>query len=269
MAMLGLRLGPDPRAAVTTTPKPISLLQHLIGGKDTALVRGSTYENRDNLARAFLEQIVAQYEGTSLGRQELDAEMLDDIAGALWRRQIIEDCRVDAAAAIPEMSRIVVAIDPAVGGRDKTSESGIVVAGIGKDMRGYVLADVSARASADEVARRGIDAFRYWQADRIVGEVNNGGEWIETVLRSHARTIPYRAVRASRGKQARAEPVAALYEQGRVHHVGVFAKLEDQMCEWVPGCGAPSPDRLDALVWCLTELMIGGQPNRVFPLYGH
>jgi phage terminase large subunit-like protein len=269
MAMLGLRLGADPRAVVTTTPKPIRLLRGLVDSPNTAVTRGTTYENRANLAPAFFDQIITRYRGTRLGRQELEAELLDEAEGALWRRQLIEESRLAPGTAPPEMRRVVVGLDPAAGAQTNGAETGIVVASLGHDGRGYVLADLSGIMSPDQAARRTVDAWRLWQADRVIGEVNNGGDWIEAVLRAHAPGLPYRAIRASRGKQARAEPVAALYEQGRVRHADIFAKLEDQLCGWAPGAGLPSPDRLDALVWSLTELMLGRGGNRLIPLRGY
>jgi phage terminase large subunit-like protein len=165
--------------------------------------------------------------------------------------------------------RTVIGLDPAAGGARPDSETGLVVASLAGNRHAYVRADLSERLSADEAARRTCEAWRAWEADRVVGEVNNGGDWIEAVLRAHSRAIPYRAIRASRGKQARAEPVAALYEQQRIFHVGAFPQLEDQMCGWVPGSGLPSPDRLDALVWALTELMLEGDGLRLLSLQGY
>jgi predicted phage terminase large subunit-like protein len=253
MLMFGLRLGTEPRAVVTTTPRPIPLVRRLVADPTTAVTRGSTYENAANLAPAFLDEIIKRYEGTRLGRQELLAEILDDIEGALWSRKMIDDARIGKASA-PDLARVVVAIDPAVTHTDESDETGIVVAGQGVDGDYYVLDDLSCRLSPDGWATRAVSAYEAHKADRIVGEVNNGGELVESVLRTVGRTVAYKAVRASRGKAVRAEPVAALYEQGRVHHVGAFPKLEDQMCGWVPGAGDRSPDRMDALVWAMTEL---------------
>lgn len=257
MLQFGMRLG-DPRTVVTTTPKPKKLLLDLIKADSTAITRGSTYENRANLAPAFLEQIVAKYEGTRLGRQELNAEVLEDVEGALWKRQQLDDLRVSTH---PDLTRVVVAVDPAVTSGDDADETGIIVAGIGSDGHGYVLRDQSGRFSPDAWARRAVAAFHAASADRLVAEANNGGDLLETVLRTVDRSIPYTKVHASRGKQTRAEPVAALYEQQRVHHVGGFPELEDQLCGWVPG--DKSPDRLDALVWALTFLMLGQGEVRV------
>ena len=261
----GLRLGPRPRQCVTTTPRPIETLKALIEDPDTVITRGSSYENMANLAPAFIQRIVRRYEGTRLGRQELNGELLDDLPGALWTRARIDELRRLKA---PALARIVVAIDPAVGSAATSDETGIVVAGLGRDDHGYVLADLSLRGTPDTWGRVAVDAYCRWRADRIVGEVNNGGEMIEHVLRTIDPTVSYKAVRASRGKVARAEPVAALDEQGRVHHVGTFPALEDQMCAFGAAPAADSrrgsPDRVDARVWALSELMIhtaGGTPR--------
>ncbi|MGD9614221.1 MAG: DNA-packaging protein [Alphaproteobacteria bacterium] len=261
MLMLGLRLGRDPRAVVTTTPRPTSLVRTLLADPTVVVTRGRTAENRDNLAPAFLEQIIRRYRGTRLGRQELDGEILEDVPGALWSRAIIEAARASAA---PELARIVVAIDPAAASGEQADETGIIVAGADAGGQGHVLADASGRYAPAEWARAAITAYRAHAADRVVAEVNNGGEMVEATLRMIDPNVPFRAVRAARGKTARAEPVAALYEQGRVRHVGAFPQLEDQMCAFVPGVrggfdrGATggSPDRVDALVWALTELLV-------------
>lgn len=255
--MLGLRLrdahGGPPRCLVTTTPRPTPLIRRLIVDPTTHLTRGSTFDNRAHLAAAYLDQIVRRYEGTRLGRQELYAEVLDDTPGALWKRDSIDARRVQRA---PELRRAVVAIDPAVTSGQGSDETGIVVAGLGVDGHGYVLADLSQKASPDAWARAACKAYADHDADRIVAEVNNGGDLVETVLRTVDPRAAYRAVHASRGKQTRAEPIAALYEQGRVHHVGSLPYLEDQLCTWDPSADSKSPDRLDALVWALSELML-------------
>ncbi|MGE5589210.1 MAG: DNA-packaging protein [Bacillota bacterium] len=255
MLMFGLRLGTDPRVVATTTPKPVRLIRELLASETTAVSRGSTYENAANLAPAFLQQIVTKYKGTRLGRQELDGEVLDDVPGALWTRKALDDLRRPAA---PELVRVVVAIDPAVTSGEDSDETGIVVAGRGVDGHGYVLRDLSCRMSPDGWARRAVVAFQDHRADRIVAEVNNGGDLVEQVVRTVDRSVPYKAVHASRGKRVRAEPIAALYEQGKVHHVGGLPDLEDQMCSFLPEGGDKSPDRVDALVWALTELLLGG-----------
>ena len=252
MLQMGMRLGNNPRTVVTTTPKPVRLIRDLIKAHDTVITRGSTFDNAPNLPKPFLDSIKRQYAGTRLGRQELYAELLEDTPGALWTRAMIDDARV---STVPTMQRVVVAIDPAVTAHETSDETGMVVVGLGTDGHGYVLADRSLRASPDGWARAAVAAYTSWQADRIVAEANNGGDLVETVLRMVDPNVPYRAVRASRGKVSRAEPVAALYEQGRVHHVGVFERLEDQMSTYTPET-SQSPDRLDALVWALTDLIV-------------
>ena len=253
--MLGMRLGAHPRLVVTTTPKPIQLLRDLVASPTTRVVRGSTYDNEENLAPSFIASIVKRYEGTRLGRQELNAELLEQADGALWTRAMIEAARIDPAKA-PKPRRTVVAIDPAGSARPGSDETGLVVACLGDDGFAYVLADASGRMSPSQWARRAVALQQRWKADRIVAETNMGGDMIEATLRTVMPNAPYKGVSASRGKQARAEPVAALYEQGKVRHAGAFPALEDQLCNWEPNAGLPSPDRLDALVWALTELML-------------
>lgn len=250
--MFGLRLGQDPKCIITTTPKPIPILKSLITREDVHVTKGNTFENAENLAESALEMMRERYEGTALGRQELYAEILDDIEGALWTHKQIEDTRL-LKDTEKELKTIIVAIDPAVTAGENSDETGIVV--VGKDMNNeyYVLEDVSGKYSPDEWGRLAVKTFYDWEADRIVAETNNGGDLVERLLRSVDNNIPYRSVRATRGKMLRAEPIAALYEQKKVHHMGAFPELETQMCTYV-GQLKPSPDRLDALVWGLTEL---------------
>jgi phage terminase large subunit-like protein len=273
MLMFGLRLGPDPRVVVTTTPRPTKLIRALIADPTAVVTRGSTYENRANLAPAFLDQIIRKYEGTRLGRQEIEAELLDDVPGALWARGIIEAARAHAA---PSLVRVVVAIDPAATSTADADETGIIVAGKDEQGQGWVLADASGRYQPMEWAKTAIAAYRTHRADRVVAEVNHGGEMVEATLRVIDPNVPFAAVRASRGKVARAEPVAALYERGRIRHAGTFAQLEDQMCGFVPaghgdaglGPGGRSPDRVDALVWALTDLLVEPMPDQgIYDLY--
>lgn len=252
--MFGLRIGDNPQAVVTTTPKPIKVIKDLIADNKTALTRGHTLENRDNLAPPFLKYILRKYEGTRLGRQELAAEMLDDNPDALWARENIEELRV---THYPDLSRVVVAIDPQGTDSPESAETGIIVAGIAPIagiLHGYILDDITIKSSPSTWATAAVTGYYKFLADKIVGEVNNGGDMVEHTVRTVDPKVPFKKVHASRGKYTRAEPVSALYEQGRVHHVGFFADLEDQLCEWVPG--DTSPDRLDALVWALTELML-------------
>ena len=260
----GLRLGDDPRCVITTTPKPVKLLRDIIADPHTTVTRGSSYENRSNLASAFFDAIIRKYEGTRLGRQELMADLLDDLPGALWTRALIDKLRVMRLQQ-PSWVRIVVAIDPAVTSGEESAESGIIVAGLHEDGQVYVLEDCSLRGTPAEWATAALKVWVKWQASAIVAEVNNGGDLVEANLRAvvsgkmgaaAAAMLPYRAVRASRGKLLRAEPVASLYEQGRVHHLGTFDRLEDQMCSYVPDADQPSPDRMDALVWAVYDLVV-------------
>jgi phage terminase large subunit-like protein len=248
MAMMGLRLGTDPRWMATTTPRPLPRIKALLQDATVAHTRATTYDN-PHLPAAFQTAILARYQGTTLGRQELNAELLDDVPGALWTRTTIEQHRVLQA---PVLKRIFVGVDPSAS--SDGAETGIIVAGIGNDDHGYVLDDRSVQGSPAAWARAVIAAYHTHYADKIIAERNNGGEMVEQTIRSTdgGKQLPIRAVWASRGKQTRAEPVSALYEQGRVHHVGAFGTLEDQLCSWLPGM--QSPDRLDALVWALSAL---------------
>ena len=248
MAMFGLRLGDNPRAVVTTTPRPLPLIKTLIADAKTHVTRGSTYDNRANLAPAFFEDIVSRYEGTRLGRQELEAELLDDVEGALWTRANLEENRV---VNCPDPVTIVIGVDPKVNaGAD--SETGIVVAAAGSDGKYYVLDDASINDVPERWARQVVSTYHKWKADRIIVERNQGGDMVAAMLRAVDAHLPITEVYATKGKYTRAEPVSALYEQGRVKHVGAFPKLEDQLCTWMPG--EDSPDRLDALVWAVTNL---------------
>jgi phage terminase large subunit-like protein len=252
MLMMGLRLGSRPQVVCATTPKSVPLLKTIRSSPGVVVTRGKTLDNAANLAPSFLTGLMARYEGTRLGRQELEGEDLDDNPDALWQREGIDATRVRQA---PELRRVVVAIDPAVTSNADSDETGIVVAGLGTDGRGYVLADRSGRYKPDGWARRAVEVYHEFSADRIVAEGNQGGEMVTHVIGTVEQGLPLRIVHATRGKVTRAEPIAALYEQGRVSHVGSLAALEDQLCTWTSG--GPSPDRLDALVWALTELMLG------------
>jgi phage terminase large subunit-like protein len=261
MLMFGLRLGINPRVVITTTPRPTKLIRELATDPGIVKSYGTTYDNRANLAPTFFTQIVKKYEGTRLGRQELEAALLEDVPGALWNHSLIDEHR---ASSVVDLSRVVVAIDPAVTSGEDADETGIIVAGKHAGGDGWVLGDYSGRYAPIEWAKRAIRAFRDHGADRIVAEVNNGGDMVEATLRMVDKDVPFTAVRASRGKVVRAEPVAALYEQGRVHHVGTFAALEDQMCSFTTDfdrkVAGYSPDRVDALVWALTDLMVEPVP---------
>jgi phage terminase large subunit-like protein len=250
--MFGLRLGDDPKWVAATTPRPVKILRELLKQDGVVVSRGSTYENRANLADTFLSEIITRYEGTRVGRQELMGELLDDVPGALWGRKMLDDLRVPSA---PDMVRIVVAIDPAMTSGEEADETGIVVAGKGTDGHGYVLADRTCRLSPEGWAGRAVAAYREFKADRVVAEVNNGGDMVGSMVKNADPNAAYKEVRASRGKRVRAEPISQLYEQGKVHHVGTFEALEDQMVTFVPDI-ADSPDRVDALVWALSDLML-------------
>ena len=254
--MLGLRLGDQPRVVVTTTPRPIPIIRRLASDQTgkVHVTTGSTYENAGNLSPDFIDEMRRRYEGTRLGRQELEAQIIDDVDGALWDRDGID---ADRRTVTPPLRRVVVAVDPAVTSGEDAAETGIVVVGADPEGHGYVLDDRSLRASPNDWAAAAVAAYHTHRADVIVAEANQGGDLVSTLIRTIDPRVPIRLVRASRGKRTRAEPVAALYEQHKVHHVGFFTELEDQLCSWVPDVGA-SPDRLDALVWGFTELLIDG-----------
>jgi phage terminase large subunit-like protein len=266
--LLGLRVGASPRIMVTTTPRAVPLVRKLLGEADrpdagVTVTRGSTGDNRAHLPAAFLDAVDREFSGTTLGRQELNGEMIEDLPGALWTRGLLEACR---EIAVPPMLRVVVAVDPPASAEGDAC--GIVVCGLGEDRIARVLADVSVeKPSPERWARAVAEAARSWQADRVVAEANQGGAMVEAVLRAADAALPLRLVHASRGKVARAEPVAALYEAGRVRHAGLFARLEDELCGLLPGGSyqgpGRSPDRADACVWGLTELMLGraGEPR--------
>lgn len=249
--MLCLRLGQNPRCIITTTPRPIPLIEKLLKSSDITLTKGTTFDNEKNLAPAYLKQIVKQFEGTRLGAQELYAELLTEQQGALWQRSIIRYQQPQE-----NYQRIVIAIDPATTHHDQSDETGIIVAGITKDRTAYVLEDLSGRHSPAYWTQRVVEAYWRYKADRIVAEVNKGGDLVERVIRSFDSRISYRAVRATRGKMTRAEPIAALYEQGKVFHERPLTLLENQLCHYVSGLSTKSPDRLDALVWALTDLLL-------------
>lgn len=263
MLQFGLRLGETPRQVVTTTPRPIPLIRRLLADPRTAITRATSYANQYHLSRAFFDQVLARYKGTRLGRQEIDGEILDERPGALWSRAQLEACRV---AAAPALARIVVAVDPPAAARAR-SICGLVAAGRTEDGTLYVLADASAPGLSPAAwAARAIALWRRYEADALVVEVNHGGDMVRQVIAEVDATVPVTSVRATRGKWLRAEPIAALYEQGRVKHVGSFPALEDEMCEFcLDGLAdGRSPDRLDALVWALTVLSFGVRhPPRV------
>lgn len=257
MAMFGLRLGRDPRICVTTTPRPIKLLKALLDDERTAVTRGTTYDNAVNLAPSFIEAVKARYGETDLGRQELKAEIVDQAEGALWDRKTIEEQR---CSAYPELRRIVIGLDPPATGKATSDACGIVAAGLGHDGKAYVIADETlSRASPAQWAAKAVALYARLQADLIVAEVNQGGDMVEAVLRQVDRRVALRKVTAHESKRKRAEPVSMLYKQGEVLHAGAFPALEDEMCNFTHKglAGGGSPDRLDALVWALGELMLG------------
>lgn len=271
MLQFGLRLGTLPRALVTTTPKPTPVLRALLKlaaeKKSVVVTRGRTLDNAANLSPHFIQTVQERYAGTRLGRQEMDGEMLLDVPGALWRTQMFDDNRL-AKENVPELRRVVVAIDPSgTAGSEHHDAVGIVVAGVvgaGGTSVGYVLADLTCNLAPDGWARAAVNAYRNFKADRIIAERNFGGAMVEHVIRSVDPSIPYKEVVASRGKAQRAEPISAFYEQNRVRHAGLFPDLEDELCNFTTHdgyVGSRSPNRADALVWGLTELMLDQYPQ--------
>ncbi|WP_138379135.1 terminase large subunit domain-containing protein [Luteithermobacter gelatinilyticus] len=256
--LFGLRLGQRPRVMVTTTPRNIPLLKDLLCQDRVVVTRGSTFDNRAHLPEAFLQEVRARYEGTRLGRQELYGDLLSDRPGTLWTRDQLEKCRCQD---LPDLKRIVVAVDPPVSSGRKADSCGIVIAGVDAANRGFVLADRTVQGLGPlGWARQAVTACHAFAADRLVAEVNNGGDLVESLLRQVDPALSYRAVRATRGKIVRAEPVAALYEQGRIFHHGFLPELEEEMCALTPEglSTGRSPDRVDALVWAMTDLLLGG-----------
>lgn len=256
----GLRMGHRPRVLITTTPRPLKILKSMLARGDFVVTRGSTFENEANLPTSFLESMRARYENTRLGRQELNAELLEEVQGALWTRAMIDAAQMNGAV-LPEMRRVVVAVDPSGtrGASDDGDKIGIVVAGEGVDGKGYILADRTCKESPAVWGRRAVAAYHEFKADRIVAKKNFGGAMVEHVIRTVDPRVPYREVVASRGKVARAEPVAALYEQNKIRHAAPFPELEDQLCAMTGDGfqGEGSPDVCDSAVWAITELMLG------------
>src|SRR5882762_390398 len=254
----GLRLGNHPRQIITTTPRPIPILKEILAAITTVVTRGITTDNEANLAASFIKTITEKYAGTRLGRQELSAEILDDVPDALWTRAALDRDRIKLSQ-LPILKRVVVAIDPAAKKNEMPEDgaaTGIVVAAVGEDNRGYVLDDATCRGTPNEWARMAVACYDRYEGNCIVGEINNGGEMVAATVRAVRPTVPFKEVHASKGKWTRAEPVAALYEQGRISHVGTFAALEDEMVNFGPNgmVGELSPDRVDALVWAFSEL---------------
>lgn len=255
MLALGLRLGDNPQCVVTTTPKPIPLIKAMVEDSTVVVTKGNTYENINNLSEAFIRDIKSRYEGTSIGRQEIYAEILDEVKGALWTRKVLDVTRV---SDFPDLPKLAVGVDPSGG----VAEIGIVTVGLGTDKHLYVLADASLRASPDGWGREVLSQYNLHSADRVVAEKNYGGQMVEHVMRTVAKdagqSIAYKGVDATRGKAIRAEPVAALFEQGKAHMVGTHPLLEGELTSWVPG-DKNSPNRLDAMVWACHYLV---------PMYG-
>lgn len=251
--MFSLRLGPNPQVIVTTTPRPLPLLKKMLAGKEGKLhlTRGSTFENQKNLSPTFLEHMKNRYAQSPLGRQELEGALLEEEKGALWKWAHLEMCRVQE---VPSLERLLIAIDPAVTAHEKSDETGLIVAGRAGE-KAYVLEDLSGQYSPQEWARVALEAYERYQADKIIAEVNQGGDLVEQMLRAHSQRISFKAVRANRGKRVRAEPVAHLYEQGLVHHAPGLSRLGEQLCLYTP-LSSKSPDRMDALVWAISELML-------------
>jgi phage terminase large subunit-like protein len=259
MLQFGLRLGERPRQVITTTPRPIALIKRLIADPLTVVTRAGTADNAHHLSPAFFDAVVARYAGTKLGRQELDGEIVDERSDALWTRAGIESCRVPAA---PPLQRIVVAVDPPVSSGRGADACGLVAAGRAENGEIFVIADETASGLSPAAwARRAIALWRRVSADALVVEVNQGGDMVRAVIGEADAQVPVVAVRAHKGKWLRAEPIAALYEQGRVKHAGVFPALEDEMCDFgLNGLSSGrSPDRLDALVWAVTALTFGAK----------
>lgn len=252
-----LRLGDSPQCIITTTPRPLPLLKAFQEDEDVIVTRGSTFDNAANLSPAFIEAMKKRYVGTRLGAQELYGELLKQTDGALWQPLALENLKIND---VPALQRIVIAIDPATTHHSGSDETGIVVVGLGFDKRCYVLEDLSGRYSPATWGQIAVNAYYRWKADRIVAETNKGGDLVESIVRSSDPHVSYKEVRATRGKVTRAEPVAALYEQGQVSHVMKgLEELENQLCSYIPGISSGSPDRMDALVWAITELVLEQQ----------
>ena len=252
----GLRLGNHPQVVVTTTPRPTPLIKDLMKRESTVITRGSTFDNAENLSESALLELQLRYAGTRLGQQELYGLVLDDNPGALWNRALLEGTRIQKDA-LPPLVRVVVGVDPAVTSGEESDMTGIVVAGMSANGHYYVLADNTIKASPQIWGEKVISSFEEHNADRVIAEVNNGGDLVLHLLKTIQPNLPIKKVTASRGKAIRAEPIAALFEQQRAHLVGYFPQLEDELCEFEPGLNMPSPDRLDAMVWALTELSEG------------
>ena len=258
MLQFGLRLGNKPQQVITTTPRPTKLIKRFLADSSCRISRASSHANKVHLAPGFLEELLKRYGGSPLGRQEIDAELLEEVTGALWSLDIISHYRVNQT---PELKRIVVAIDPPVGSGPTADACGICVAGCDKQGHAYILEDATVQGlTPAQWSQKAVQVYHRYKADRLVAEVNQGGELVKEIILRDDPNIAYKSVRALRGKLVRAEPIAAFYERGLVHHVGVHKELEQQLCQY-EGCGTSSPDRLDALVWALTELMMSSHQS--------
>lgn len=254
MVAFCLRIGVNPRCVITTTPRPTRTIKRLIHESNTFITRGSTFENRDNLSPVFFSSIIERYKNTRIGKQELYGEILDDNPKALWKEKMIEETRV---IKHPELRRIVIGVDPAATANKNSDETGIIAVGKGNDGHFYILDDKSCQASPAGWGNAVISVYYKYRADRVIGEVNQGGDMVEYVLKTIDRNVSFKAIHATRGKKLRAEPIAALYEQKKCHHIGTFPDLETQMTNWDPENDSESPDRVDALCWAIWELMDG------------
>ena len=274
MLQFTMRVG-DPRVLVTTTPRPTAIIKAIVSDRRTIVMRGNTLDNAPNLPPEFVEKLVERYGGTRLGRQEINAELLEDVPGALFNQDNIDKNRIRNKSGLASISlrRIVVAVDPAITSGEDSDETGVVVCGVDDQHppHGYVLDDVSGIYAPAEWAKKALHMYHKHKADRIVAEINQGGEMVEATIRMFNANVPYKGVHASRGKVIRAEPVSGLYEQNRVHHVGIFADLETQLCAFTSDFDKKksgySPDRLDAMVWAMTELMVEHQNDGIIQFY--
>jgi phage terminase large subunit-like protein len=262
MAQFGLRLGKHPQVCVTTTPRPTKLVRDILKNPKSVVTYGSTFDNSVNLASTFIQAVKDQYEGTRLGRQELYAEIMDEASGALWTRELLSRCEVegvdDPVAFAKTLARVVISVDPAVTSNAESDMTGLIVAGIDLNGCSYILEDATDRYTPEGWATKAIALYNLYEADKIVAERNQGGDMVRSTLHTVDETVPVKLVHASRGKFARAEPVSSLYERGKVKHLRGLDALEDQLVQWEPLGSIGSPDRLDAMVWGITELALKG-----------
>lgn len=260
MLEFGLRLGEHPQVIITTTPRPIPVIMDLVKDPDVVSTVSSSYENYGNLSSRFIKRVLRKYEGTRLGRQEILAEILSDVPGALWTRKIIDETRVAALPHGVTIIKLVISVDPAVSATETADETGIVAVGLGSDRHGYILRDRSEVLTPRAWARRVVNMFDRMEADRVIGEINNGGDLVEVNLRTidTETRVPFKSVRASRGKAVRAQPVSSLFEQKRCHIVGVMPQMEDQLVAFTDEgyIGGGSPDRAEAMIWGVSNLML-------------